>query len=257
MTIALIIAIILGGSLSVAAENATPGDTLYTVKTNINENVRSLFEASDSEQAKWDVRMAERRLEEAEKLEAEGKLNAETKAEINANIKSHLENAKRRIEKVQDEDPTLATELNNLMGVKLGAYGNTLIKLSSTSSASTSIDSDLNNPDTMSAAEGRLTAALNKIEEAKKFVAEKGTSVSAEARANAQLKIKAAEDTVVEGRARFAADAYAEAFDLFTEAHNLAQEAKIAVGASTEVELKPGNSATSSIRGGVQVDLGI
>lgn len=46
MTLGLIILIILGGSVSVAAENSLPGDALYSIKTNINENVRSMVEVS-------------------------------------------------------------------------------------------------------------------------------------------------------------------------------------------------------------------
>src|SRR3989338_6897994 len=43
MPIVLIIALVFGGSASFAAEQALPGDTLYPVKVNVNEEVRGLL----------------------------------------------------------------------------------------------------------------------------------------------------------------------------------------------------------------------
>src|SRR3989338_6446139 len=48
MTIALIIALLIGGGTSFAAEGAVPGDVLYPVKVNINEEIRGVVAFSDT-----------------------------------------------------------------------------------------------------------------------------------------------------------------------------------------------------------------
>jgi hypothetical protein len=103
MIIGIIIAVVLAGGASFAAENSLPGDILYPVKIHVNEEVRAVV-ALDAE-AK--IRAAERRallrLEEAEKLEAKGKLDAEVTAEIAARFKEHAEALSAKLEKVHAE----------------------------------------------------------------------------------------------------------------------------------------------------------
>ncbi len=66
--------VFLGAGTSYAAENSLPGDPLYAVKINVNEPIEGAFALSTSAQASWDVTLADRRLAEAEKLAAQGKL---------------------------------------------------------------------------------------------------------------------------------------------------------------------------------------
>ena len=74
----LIIASLLGGGVSMAAEQSLPGDALYTIKLNVNEKLVKALAFSDKGKAHWDARLAERRLEEISELFAAGKLASST-----------------------------------------------------------------------------------------------------------------------------------------------------------------------------------
>ena len=93
VAIALIIALCLGGGVSFAAENAVPGDALYVVKTEVNENVRAALAVSTEAKARWQTKAAERRLQEAEKLSARGELSADVAAKLGAEFSEHAEAA--------------------------------------------------------------------------------------------------------------------------------------------------------------------
>ncbi len=97
MQLFLIIVLLLGGS-SVVAERAVPGNALYTMKINVNENVADFFAVSPQADAEWHARAAERRLEEAATLAAEGKLTVDKKTRIEENFKRHADKVAARIE---------------------------------------------------------------------------------------------------------------------------------------------------------------
>jgi len=95
MTAAIIAIVLLaGGGTSFAAEAAVPGDFLYPVKTEVNENIKSAFAISAEAEAKLQARLAEERLEEAEELSARGELTAEHATELGLRIKAHTDAAK-------------------------------------------------------------------------------------------------------------------------------------------------------------------
>jgi len=91
LIIALVIAV--SGGVSVAAETSVPGDILYSVKTSVNEKVRGALATSAEAEAEWQVRLAERRLEEAAKLEARGTLDADVEQELSDAFNEHAEAA--------------------------------------------------------------------------------------------------------------------------------------------------------------------
>ncbi len=93
IAIALVLAAALGGGVSVAANQSLPGDTLYSFKTHVNENLESAFLVTGEARANFDINTAEERLEEAQKLAASGKLDAQAQAQINANFDQHAKEA--------------------------------------------------------------------------------------------------------------------------------------------------------------------
>lgn len=103
MQIALLIALLLGGGTSIAAQNALPGDMLYPVKVNVNEEFRSMLTFGNEAEAKFHAEKAAERIEEAEKLAAEGRLTAEAQADINANFKEHVSEVRERISEFESE----------------------------------------------------------------------------------------------------------------------------------------------------------
>src|SRR3989344_949142 len=91
--VSLVAVFIAGGGVSLASENSLPGDLLYPVKVYVNEEVRAAFSASAESKAGWEARRAERRLEEAERLAVQGKLDEPTEASVEAAFQKHAKRA--------------------------------------------------------------------------------------------------------------------------------------------------------------------
>ena len=70
--------LLIGGGVTLVAEQSIPGDFLYPVKINFNEEVRSLLAVTDQDEARWQTEAAERRLSEAETLTERGVLDEAT-----------------------------------------------------------------------------------------------------------------------------------------------------------------------------------
>ena len=86
------------------AERTVPGDTLYAVKVNVNEEVRSSLTWGSYEKVEWETTRLNRRIAEARLLADEGLLTDEVEAEVAAAVKEHSDNAKREIEVLRASD---------------------------------------------------------------------------------------------------------------------------------------------------------
>lgn len=264
MAIILIIALVVGGGASVAAENALPGDLLYSIKVNVNEEVKTFFAFSEEAKAKAEAKIAEERLEEAAKLVAESRLNAETRAQIEVNFEKSADRVEARVEKMKAEGKTRAAlEVTSDFEAALEAHERILgrlieinsdiqahivsirakveLRLRAVEEDKEKTEEDVreqSGPEVKAAAEGKFNASTNKIAEVRAFIGQAKTSIGTEATAQAEAKLKVAESTVAEGRAKFEAGAYGEAFILFQEAHKVAQEAKLMVKTQQELKLE-------------------
>ena len=116
-------------SVSYAAEGALPGDTLYTVKVGVNEEVKSALSIGKESKATWEVRRAERRLEEAEALVVKGKITPEVEVKLASDFTAHIENASKRIEVLRTEAPEAAIALDTSFDATLHAHGDILESL--------------------------------------------------------------------------------------------------------------------------------
>lgn len=103
IAIALIVAAAIGGGTSVAAQNALPGDALWSFKININEKVGAAIAPEGKAQANFDIAALEARMKEASALAADGRLHAQAQAHIEANFEAHARNVALQIEKLQDK----------------------------------------------------------------------------------------------------------------------------------------------------------
>lgn len=104
MPILVSLGILMGGSLSFAAENTVPGDILYPIKTHVNETVRGAVAGTPKAKAEWEVRLAERRLEEVEKLVSTQTALPEVKELAQANLEKSADIVKARIAKFEDDE---------------------------------------------------------------------------------------------------------------------------------------------------------
>ncbi len=91
-------------SISYLAEQAVPGDSLYAVKVQINEEVRSTLTRSPYEKVVWETERLNRRIAEARLLASEGRLTEAVEAEVAEAVREHSENARREIEVMKQTD---------------------------------------------------------------------------------------------------------------------------------------------------------
>ncbi|MEK7148719.1 MAG: DUF5667 domain-containing protein [Patescibacteria group bacterium] len=104
ISILVIIGLLLGGSVSFAAEKTVPGDVFYPVKIHINEQVRGVVAVTPKAKADWDVRKAERRLEEVEKLALTPDVSQEVKIAAEENFNASTNKVEERIANFEKEN---------------------------------------------------------------------------------------------------------------------------------------------------------
>lgn len=91
-------------SVPLAAERAVPGDVLYPVKVQFNEELRGSFAGSGYETIEWETERLSRRIAEARVLAAEGRLTNEVEAEVAAAVKTHSDAAREAIDTLRETD---------------------------------------------------------------------------------------------------------------------------------------------------------
>lgn len=74
------------GGISIAAEHALPGDSLYSLKLNMNEQVRGLAAITPEAKAKFALEVTDRRLKEAALLSSQGRLDAKASGIIQVQL---------------------------------------------------------------------------------------------------------------------------------------------------------------------------
>ena len=264
MPLILILALLIGGGTSYAAEGALPGDALYAVKVNVNEEVRGWLAASDQDKASWEAKRADRRLTEAEELAADGRLDSEVQARVAFNFDTHAERVQERIETFEaNEDFKAAVDISAKFETSLRAHENILERLAERQDEAQSrivalqkkvkigadaalhvrvkaeegVSSDVST-EGRTFAEGKMHAAENKVAEVKRYLTRIKTALGMEATAKADARLVVAEDVLAEGEAKFDASAYGEAFVLFQEAHDIAQEAKLLIEARKNLNIE-------------------
>lgn len=274
IVIAIILALAIGGGVSVAAENARPGNALYGFKVGVNEGIRAALNGSGEADAHYEARRAERRLEEAEQMAAKGEFNADARASIEANFVAHADRVNARIDEFEAKsDFKAAADVAANFETSLEAHERILAALAARAEGSAraevnalkakvsaeadEAEEDRANAETKvsgeaqanveAAARGRLGAAENKIAEVRAFIDNVSARISAEAKADAEAKLAAANQAVVDGKAKLDAGAFGEAFVMFGGAHEMAQEAKLLleVNQSLDLNLDLGRSGTA------------
>ena len=254
MTLALIIILALTGGTSLAAQGALPGDALYPVKIHLNEKIESALTVGAEADARVEAKHALLRLQEAETLAANGRLDDETRAEVKERFESETNAFDNRIQELKEEGNLKAVvDVSGDFEADLGKHLEAIVSLSGTNpkqkpfivdvadsikteasaSAKNRIEAEGNRvevsgkTEAKAAAEGVLNAALNKIEEVRKFFGEFSGKVSAEIKAKAEAELKVANDLIVQGKAKFEAGNYGDAFSYFKKAAYTAEDAKL------------------------------
>lgn len=259
MSIVIIIALLLSGSVSYAAEGSVPGDALYVVKTEVNEPLRGALAMGAEAQANFEARLATERLMEAQKLATEGRLNAEISADLKERFEARAQRTQERVKELGKNDAAVAAGISSEFEASLMAHEQILARFKGVRGADVttllgSISTHIGltkesreqaelsvgaqaNSEVRVAAEGKARATLSKITEVSAYIERKKDRLSAEASAQAQAKIALASSVYAEGSAKLEGGLYAEAFSLFQGALRKAQEAKAQAQFAAEFEL--------------------
>ncbi len=261
----LIIALVFSGGVSLAAENALPGQPLYSIKLNVNERVLAAAALSAKEKADVHARLAERRLEEAETLAAQGKLNTEIQAALSARFSGEAEQAKEAITAVKLEDRLdIAADLSSQLEITLKAHEKILMALSAgddgkapanvepllssvavkaKEASEKRIDieqrvSTQTEKKVKAAAEGKHGTASQKISDVENLVATKKDALGIEATAEAQARLDRAQQIIDDAETQLHAEAFADAFTLSQKADRAAEETKLLMKAKTNLNIR-------------------
>lgn len=247
--IATLLILLSGSGTAFAAENTIPGDTLYGVKVNINETVRGALALSPEAKSNWEAQIAERRLDEASKLAAQGKLTAELETKLESKFAEQTQKIKDRITKLQEAgNDEHASELSTRLASALQIHSQILDTLNTATDtpkqeirpllkqlkeeveSMKEIKSKMDEehekksaPDVKVAAQNHMNMALKQIEKVQALL----NSQSASTTSSASAKLEAAQKAYNEGKASFDAENYAAAFISFGNAQRLAAEARI------------------------------
>lgn len=104
----LLLFVLVGSGTASAAQGSLPGDLLYPVKVSINEKVEAALAPSVAAKAEVAARQAERRVEEAQELAAQGRLDEKTADALTESFDAHAAQAVALAE--PDETPAADTQ---------------------------------------------------------------------------------------------------------------------------------------------------
>lgn len=111
---AFMVLLISTGGVTYASESSLPGDLLYDFKVEVVEEVQGVFKLTPEAKAEWDAKRMQRRFDEAEELENQGKLNPEFKFKIKEQMKEHKQEFRDHLEELKNKGkPDRAYEMEN------------------------------------------------------------------------------------------------------------------------------------------------
>ena len=102
----LLIIVVSGVSVAGAAEAALPGDTLYTIKVNVNEEVKLALATSPAKKADVSLARAEARLAELELLALREEIDETLRDEIDERVDEHVHEAEEIISELDEPRET-------------------------------------------------------------------------------------------------------------------------------------------------------
>lgn len=142
------------GTVSAAA-GALPGDILYPVKLSINEKVEMALASDGASKAALEAQLAERRVEEAQSLAVQGRLNAEVADSIAMKFDVHAQNAQDLADASEEAEPGISEQVKTKLSASLAVNAAVLKTLGRGSqSSSTKEQSDMLGDRVIARAEG-------------------------------------------------------------------------------------------------------
>jgi len=144
--VAIIALILAGGGVASASVKALPGDALYGIKVHVVEPVRVALASTPAAKAQVEADLANTRLEEAQSLAAQGKLNDAAEHEISVRLAAHTEAFTRDVDEVGQKSPEEADSIRHGFEVstmaRIHSFHNYIIASSTVSTSTVQIHSE-------------------------------------------------------------------------------------------------------------------
>ena len=118
----LVLFVFAGTSTVSAAQGALPGDLLYPVKVSVNEKVEVALAPTPAAKAEVQVRLAERRVDEARELSVRGRLDEKTAKILTDDFDKHSAQALALTEPGEQDEPEIKNApVQAMMNVSIAA----------------------------------------------------------------------------------------------------------------------------------------
>src|SRR3989338_1442380 len=267
LAVLLVIFILAGGGVAMAAEKSLPGDLLYPIKIHINESAKSLTAVSPEAKGKFEVEKLEQRLQEAEILSNRGELNPESRAILEKRLDVEINNAKSRISNLEaDSKIEAATDISSRLEISLQAHEKVLTFISGESAKNEEIKPLIER------VRGQAKEASERRAESEKKISSRAKEVAAsqlkEASArleelkntfvkiepnlddlnkdNIKNRIESSSKSINQGQTDLNSGNFSGALKNFQKAQKITSEAKVFIFARENLNLKIGLDAASS-----------
>lgn len=247
--VALAIVLIFGGSVSLVAEGTVPGDPLYSVKTSVNEELKSLIAMSPEAKAQFKAELVNERLVEAEKLAVRGELTQEKKDIIEQNIDKHVDEFTDSVNQITAANSQGALDATSDLESTLKAHETVLTHLATVNPSAESIvntvqsevsrvagyregvegkaaDAVASSSTKVANLEGNYQVVAKNIKDAKALLSTLPNNDSQKMKDLAK-KIDDAELALLAGKTNLSVQAYAEALRDLAKANRTAKELNI------------------------------
>lgn len=132
-----------GGGVAAAAEQSLPGEALYSVKVNFNEELIGALSLSDIAKTDWEVTRAERRLQEASEMASRGILTDDLKEQVVEQFTRHASRVAKQAKEIGGVNPAYAAEVSTEFETSLDAHEAILVSLAVEDDASNAEAKDL------------------------------------------------------------------------------------------------------------------
>lgn len=242
----LLVFVLTGAGTASAAQGALPGDLLYTVKINVTEPVKVALASTPAAKAAVHAELADVRVEEAQALAAQGRLDATTTAALATNFDHHAQNAQEFADAAEEEDPAAATQVKTKLASSLAANGAVLREIGKGSKdEDTKRESDLLSTRVIARAEGPVRVAMSARTFAAMAPSAKSAPAPQETSADASVQTMMftasgsaeAEMTVETGNQKTAARLQKKAAEALAETKELFAEAQESLDATTSAQI--------------------
>lgn len=256
---ALLVLLMTGGATTSAAFGSLPGDALYALKVNVLEPARGLFAIQDVAKVKWNVALAEARLHEAERLAATSDFTEQIQGDVANRFLEAVITARALLERIKD--PEAAVHLAADLDLSLAAHADILSTIANSTGsapvrrfagdvaqAAGAVSQTVSRVAPTAAAGGEeheaavsshaLQAAQGSTDKAKTLLMRARRALDVSAASEAEVTLRAADETLSEGQKKLEAKEYAGASADSLRARLLAEEIILLIS-GTSVSLPP------------------